>query len=424
MEVETRKSYRWVILALLFAATTINYFDRIVLSVLIPEIKKDLGIDNIAYGYIVSAFQLTYTFGAIAAGWVIDRLGTKLGYTLSIFFWSVAAAMHCFCRTAFGLGFWRGMLGLTESGNFPVAIKSVSEWFEPRERSFATSLFNSGTSIASVIGPPVIVAITLSVGWRWTFFAFGALGFVLAIVWQFAYKSPVSVQAPDYGPCLKHAGAGIRGQAVSVSKSKWSDVLKYRQTYGIMLGKFLTDPVWWFYLFWMPNYLSEKRGFDLKAIGMAIPVVYISAALMGYVGGWLPGYFMKQGWSVGRARKTTMLLCALAMPITAFAVKVNNPWLAIMLMSLACGAHNGWMANIFTLSSDCFPPSAVGSVTGLASFGGGLGGFLVATFATGYIITWFGYVPIFVLMGILHPLAFLMICVLIKDVKIVGDGVV
>ena len=176
------------------------------------------------------------------------------------------------------------MLGLTESGNFPVAIKSVSEWFEPKERSFATSLFNSGTSIASVIGPPVIVVITLSVGWRWTFFAFGALGFLLAIVWQFSYKSPVSVQAG------------------SVSKSKWSDVLKYKQTYGIMLGKFFTDPVWWFYLFWMPNYLSEKRGFDLKAIGIAIPAVYVSAALMGYAGGWLPGYFMKRGWSVGRAR--------------------------------------------------------------------------------------------------------------------------
>jgi len=403
---KNRDNYRWVILALLFAATTINYFDRIVLSVLIPEIKKDLGIDNIAYGYIVSAFQLTYTFGAIAAGRVIDRLGTKLGYTLSIFFWSVAAAMHCFCRTAFGMGFWRGMLGLTESGNFPVAIKSVSEWFEPRERSFATSLFNSGTSIASVIGPPVIVGITLSVGWRWTFFAFGSLGFVLAIVWQFTYKSP------------------DLAQAVNISKSRWSDVLKYKQTYGIMAGKFLTDPVWWFFLFWMPNYLSERRGFDLKAIGIAIPVVYVSAALMGYVGGWLPGYFMKRGWSVGRARKTTMLLCALAMPIAAFAVKVNNPWAAIMLMSLACGAHNGWMANIFTLSSDCFPPSAVGSVTGLAGFGGGLGGFLVSTFATGYIITWFGYVPIFVLMGILHPLAFVVICVLVKDVKIVGDGVV
>ena len=406
MESQSKGNYRWVILALLFAATTINYFDRIVLSVLIPEIKKDLGIDNIDYGYIVSAFQLTYTFGAIAAGRVIDRVGTKLGYTLSIFFWSVSAAMHCFCRTAFGLGFWRGMLGLTESGNFPVAIKSVSEWFEPKERSFATSLFNSGTSIASVIGPPVIVSITLSVGWRWTFFAFGSLGFVLAIVWQFSYKSPVSVQA------------------VSVSKSKWSDVLKYKQTYGIMVGKFLTDPVWWFYLIWMPNYLSEQRGFSLEMRGIAIPVVYVSAALMGYAGGWLPGYFMKRGWSVGRARKTTMLLCALAMPIAAFAVKVNNPWLSVMLMSLACGAHNGWMANIFTLSSDCFPPSAVGSVTGLAGFGGGLGGFLVATFATGYIITWFGYVPIFVLMGILHPLAFVAICVLVKDVKIVGDGVV
>jgi len=411
MKEDSTNNYRWVILSLLFIATTVNYLDRVVISVLIPEIKEDLNIDDIAYGYILGAFQLAYTFGFLAAGKLIDRIGTKIGYMFSILFWSLATAIHSFCGSAFCLGFWRGVLGLAESGNFPAAIKSVSEWFSIRERSFVTSLFNSGTSISQIIGPPIIVAIFLWVGWQWTFFTFGIVGIVFVVIWQFFYKKP-----PD------NVNASS-GKSSGQNEYTWSILLRHKETYGIMLGKFLTDPVWWFYLFWMPSYLASQRGFNIKDIAMAIPVIYIIATLLGFVGGWFPGYLMQRGWSVGKARKTIMMICALFLPISAMAVLAKNPWVTIMLVSLACSAHNGWSANIFTLVSDCFPSRAVGSVTGLAGFAGGLGGVLIATLAPGYIITYFGYLPIFVLMGVLHPLAFLGITILIKDVRLIKiDG--
>ena len=389
-------NYRWVILSLLFVATTINYFDRIVISVLIPQIKMDLQIDDIDYSHILSAFQLAYTFGFLFAGVLIDRLGTKLGYLLSILMWSCAAAMHAVCGTAFCLAAWRGVLGVTESGNFPAAIKSVSEWFQTKDRSFATSIFNSGPSISSILGPPIIVAIALTWGWRWTFFTFGSIGFVLVLVWIFIYKSPDGREdaAPDK-------------RATSGAGYSWRRLMSQRESYGIMVGKFLTDPVWWFYLYWMPSYLSDQRGFDLNKIAIAIPLIYIVAVLIGIVFGWLPRFFIRHGWPVMRARKMTMMISALLLPISATAVFAHNPWVAILLVSLACGAHNGWSANIFTLISDCFPSDAVGSMTGLAGFAGGLGGLLIATMAPGYIITFFGYIPIFVLMGVLHPLAFI-----------------
>jgi ACS family hexuronate transporter-like MFS transporter len=292
---------------------------------------------------------------------------------------------------------------LAESGNFPAAIKSVSEWFSIRERSFATSIFNSGASISSIIGPPVIAYIALTAGWRWTFFAFGALGIGLVAVWQSVYKNrSTNIKK------TKHTSEN--------NKIPWKVLLKHKQTYGIMLGKFLTDPVWWFYLFWMPNYLSSQRGFDLKSIAIAIPLIYTIATVLGLLGGWFPGYLMRRGYSVDKARKLTMGICAACLPISATAVLANSPWVAILLVSLATSAHNGWSANMFTLVSDCYPSRAVGSVTGLAGFAGGLGGLLIATFAPGYIVTYFGYLPIFFLMGILHPLAFLGIKLLIRNV--------
>lgn len=408
MKYEPETNYRWVILSLLFIATTINYFDRIVLSVLIPEIKRELNINDISFGHIISAFQITYTLGFLAAGKFIDWIGTRWGYLLSIFFWSIAATVHSLCGTTFCLGAWRGILGFTESGNFPAAIKSVSEWFPIHERAFATSLFNSGASISSIIGPPIIVMIALAAGWRWAFFTFGMIGIVLALIWPFAYKMP------------KGNYDDVTTTNSLQKKYKWRLLLRHKETYGIMFGKFLTDPVWWFYLYWIPNYLDSQRGFHLKDIAIAVPLIYIIATLFGFVGGWFPGYLMQRGWSVGKARKTTMLICALLLPISATGVIVQNPWITILLVSLACSAHNGWSANIFTLVSDCFPSPAVGSVTGLAGFAGGLGGLLIATLAPGYIITYFGYIPIFFLMGILHPLAFAGITLLIRKVRVIN----
>lgn len=292
-------------------------------------------------------------------------------------------------------------MGITESGNFPAAIKSVSEWFKVKNRSFATSLFNSGSSVASIIGPPLITYVYFLAGWRWTFFVFGALGFVLALIWYFVYKNPDQTYDNTTGE--------------NKNNIPWKELLKYRESYGIMIGKFLTDPVWWFFLFWMPNYLSSERSFDLKEIAIAVPLIYIIAMILSWIGGWIPGYLIRKGWDVLKARKIVMLFSAACLPISAFAVLAESPWTAIVLVGLACGAHSSWSANIFTLVSDCFPSKAVGSVTGLAGFAGGLGGFLIASLAPGYIVTYFGYTPVFILMGVLHPLAYVVIAIFVKS---------
>ena len=397
-------NYRWLILSLLFAGTTINYLDRIVLSVLLPEIQKEITIKPLLFGIIIGSFQFTYTIGLLVIGYIIDKLGTKLGYLISIILWSLAGAFHGLCATAYCLAAWRAIFGLCASGNFPAAIKSVSEWFKVEDRAFATSLFNSGSSISSIIGAPLIFALVLAAGWRWTFVVFGSIGIVLAVIWQMFYNKP-----PDLS------------KEVNASKIPWKELLKEKQTLGIMIGKFLTDPVWWFYLYWMPTYLNTQRGFDLKGIALAIPVIYIIATIMGFIGGWLPGYLMRQGWTVERARKYTMLISAALLPISAFAVFAQSPWTAIFLVSLACGAHNSWSANIFTMCSDCFHSQAVASVTGIAGFAGGLGGILLSALIPGLVVQFFGYIPVFILMGVLHPLAYIFVKYLVSYNRVDQD---
>ena len=397
-------NYRWLILSFLFAGTTINYLDRIVLSVLLPEIQKEITINPLIFGIIIGSFQFTYTIGLLAIGYIIDKLGTKIGYLLSMILWSIAGAFHGLCVTGFCLAAWRAIFGLCASGNFPAAIKSVAEWFKVEDRAFATSLFNSGSSISSIIGAPLILAFVLVVGWRWTFVVFGSFGIILATVWQMFYKKPHELQ-----------------QNTIVPKIPWKELIREKQTIGIMVGKFLTDPVWWFYLYWMPTYLNTQRGFDLKGIALAIPLIYIIATLMGFIGGWLPGYFMRQGWHVERARKTAMLGSALLLPISSFAVFTQNPWTAIFLVSLACGAHNSWSANIFTMCSDCFRSQEVASVTGIAGFAGGLGGILLSALIPGFVVQYFGYVPVFILMGVLHPLAYVFVKYLVSYDKVYQD---
>jgi len=394
-------NFRWIVIVMLFAATTINYLDRIVLSVLLPEIKKEITINPMIYGFILSAFQFTYTIGLFAAGFIIDRFGTKLGYLLSMIFWSLAGAMHGLAGGGYSLAAWRALFGFTAAGNFPAAIKSVAEWFKVEDRAFATSLFNSGSSISSIIGAPLIAAIALGAGWRPTFVIFGGAGLLLAVIWQIVYKKP-AVQMSE------------RTNNEPSEKISRAQLLKNKNAIGIMVGKFLTDPVWWFYLYWMPTYLNTQRGFDLKGIAIAIPLIYTVATLMGYLGGWFPGYLMRRGWSVGKARRLAMLLSALMLPVTSFAVFSQSPWTAILLVSLACGAHCSWSANIFTMCSDCFPSKDVGSVTGLAGFAGGLGGIILSALIPGFVVQYFGYVPVFVLMGILHPLAYLFIKFFVK----------
>lgn len=392
--------YRWVILSVLFAATTVNYLDRTALSILVDYVKGDLALTDRQYGYVVAAIRTGYAVGLLIAGRIIDWLGVKVGYLVFICLWTAAA-----CLTGLS-GSWKSLcvfqlaLGLTAAGNFPSAIKAVTEWFPAKQRSLATSLFNSGPSIAMVVGPVIILWVMMQLeGWRWTFAVVASLGVPLILLWPFVYRKPEHCEASGFQ----------RNPQGAAQKLRWRRLLLYRETYGIMIGKFCTDPVWWFYIAWLPNYLYSTRNFNIKDIAWALPVVYGIAIVLGNIAGWAAGYLIQRGWSERSARKAVMCVCAMCMPLSAMAVFAQRPLTAILLVSLACSAHNGWSANIFTLAGDCFKPKAVGSVTGLIGFAGGVGGILISGLVSGYIIDKFGYVPIFILMGVLHPVAFVFV---------------
>ncbi len=408
LDVVTYPRYRWIILFLIFMATLINYADRILLPVASQMVREDLSLSDAQYGYVLTAFQVLYTVGFVFAGKIIDRLGSKLGYMLSMVSWSISCALTGLSGSGLSLAFWQGSLGVTQSGNFPAAIKAVAEWFSPKQRALATSLFNSGPHISLVVCPPLIAMLTLWFGWRMTFVIFGLVGIALAVVWHFAYRLPSHL---DEAKDSKMSSAGPR------SAVRWRDLIKDRQAWGIMIGKFCADPVWWFYIFWLPPYLYSQHGFNIREVGFAIPLIYGVAIVLANIAGWYAGFLIGRGWTDYRARKMVMFLCAMCLPITALSAVMANPWIVIALVSLAAGAHSGWSANIFTLASDCFPSSAVASMTGLGGFAGGLGGIIFSSFGAGLIVEYIGYYPIFILMGFLHPFAILCIHLLVKEKK-------
>jgi len=398
--------YRWFILSLLFLVTTNNYLDRIVFSVLIPVIRDDLHISTQQYSYITASFQFAYTVGFLFMGKLIDRFGTRIGYAVSIAWWSAAACMHAVARTALQMGVWRGLLGLGEAGNFPSAIKAVAEWFPKKDRAFATGIFNAGTNVASMIGPPIFVWMAAKYGWRDCFLITGGVGFILVVIWWIVYRLPEhhrSVNAQE----LAYIKSDV--EEAGGPKVGWLEALRYKETWGFALGKFLTDPVWWFYLVWLPPYLYDVRKFNLTEVGWALPVVYLMADVGSVGGGWLSGFLMRRGWPNHKARKTAMGICAGLMPIAAMSVLAPNPVLAIALVSIATASHQGWSANLFTTTSDVFPKQAVASVTGIGGCMGGVGGVLFSALLPGYVVSHFGYTPIFLGMGLLHLTALLVV---------------
>ncbi|MGH9633099.1 MAG: MFS transporter [Bryobacteraceae bacterium] len=407
--------FRWWILALLFFATTINYLDRIVFSVLIPVIREDLNLSTQQYGYINGAFQIFYTLGFLVMGKFIDRFGTRLGYAVSIAWWSLAAALHAFAGSALSLSFWRAMLGFGEAGNFPSAIKSVAEWFPKKDRAFATGIFNAGTNVASMVGPPLFVAMAAAFGWRTCFMVTGLLGFVWLIFWLAWYR------LPEQHPMANKAEVAYIYSDVDPESAKpqigWIEALRIRQTWGFALAKFFSDPVWWFYLYWLPPYLFDVRKFDLVTIGWALPFVYLMADVGSVGGGWLSGHLMRRGWSNGKARKTALAVFALMMPVAALSVLAPDPVVAILLVSLATSAHQGWSANLFTTTSDVFPRNAVASVTGIGGFLGGVGGSLFSTIIPGIVVANYGYKPVFLAMGCFHLIGLLFVHIFMRDLK-------
>jgi ACS family hexuronate transporter-like MFS transporter len=369
---------RWTVCAMLFVATSINYMDRQVIAILKPTLEHSIGMTEIGYGYIVDAFQIAYAIGLIAGGRLIDKLGTRIGYMLVMATWSLSAMGHALANTVLEFGVARFFLGLGESGNFPAAIKTVAEWFPQSERSLATGIFNSGANVGAILAPAIVPWVALRYGWHAAFLITGLFS-ALWIVWWLRYYRPPEDHATLTSRELRHIydeAAEVLGPTIP-----WRRLLRCRQTWAFSVAKFLTDPIWYFYLFWLPSYFSAKFNLNLSHLGLPLIIVYNVSAIGSIGGGWLPLPFRRMGLSPNYARLAAMLLCAfLVVPIYT-ASSVKSVWTAIALISMAAGAHQGWSANLFTTSSDMFPRSAVGSVVGIGGMAGSIGSALFAFFA-------------------------------------------
>ncbi|GAB3831450.1 MFS transporter [Hymenobacter jeollabukensis] len=375
--------YRWTICGLVFFATTVNYLDRAVISLLKPYLEKVFNWNAGDYADIEIAFKLAYSLGMLGVGRVIDKLGTKIGYALSTFLWSLAAIGHAFVSSTFGFSVARAFLGVTEAGNFPAAIKTTAEWFPQKERALATGIFNSGSNVGAIIAPLTVPLIAETIGWQWAFIITGALGFVWLVLWFMFYEVPArhaKLSKAEFEYIHSDVDDLAAASITTEPKVSWFKLLTFRQTWAFVLGKFLTDPIWWFYLFWLPDFLNKQYG--LKGTDVALPVaaVYVLSSIGSVGGGWIPLNFIRNGWAPFKARKTSMLLIALCVFPIVFAQQLGqlNMWLAVLVIGIAAAAHQAWSANIFTTVSDMFPKRAVASVTGIGGMAGGLGGILLS----------------------------------------------
>ena len=405
--------YRWTICGLLFFATTIIYIDRQVFGILAPVLQKDIGWNEIEYGYIIAAFTAAYALGFLFVGRFIDKVGTKIGYTISTVIWSIAAMGHTLVKTVFGFGVARFFLGLGESGNFPAAIKATAEWFPKKERALALGIFNSGANAGAIVAPLVVPWIALTWGWRAAFIFTGLLGFIWIVLWLWLYEIP-----EKHKKVTKEEIAFIQSDPAEIQSEKipWIKLLKYRQTWAFAAGKFLTDPIWWFYIYWLPKFFSQRYGLNLTHLGLPLIVIYTMTTIGSVGGGWLSGTFIKRGWSINKGRKVVMLICAIAIVPIVFASLVPE-WWAVFLIGLATSGHQGWSANLFTTVSDMFPKKAVGSVVGLGGMAGAIGGLLLAA-AAGFILQFTGsYLSLFILAGIVYLPALLIFHLLVPTME-------
>jgi ACS family hexuronate transporter-like MFS transporter len=394
--------HRWTICALLFFATTINYLDRNILGILAPTLQKEIGWTPVEYGYITTAFQAAYAIGLAWFGWFIDRYGTKIGYSLSLIGWTIAAAAHALAQSAFGFGTARFFLGLSESGNFPAAIKATAEWFPKKERALTTGIFNSGANIGAVVAAATVPWLTVTFGWRAAFIVTAATGLIWLIFWILLYQRPedstkLSKKELDYI---------LSDPAETVSeKIPWLRLLRYRQTWAFVIGKFLTDPVWWFYLYWLALYLNKNFGLSLTGLALPLIVIYTMTSFGSIGGGWLSGAMINRGTPVHKSRMLAMLVCALLVLPVVIVGEIKDMWIAVLIIGLAAASHQGWSANIFTTASDMFPKKAVGSVVGLGGLAGSVGGMIFMT-VSGYLVETTGsYIVHFIVCGSAYLIA-------------------
>ena len=381
--VTTVGKYRWLICALLFFATTINYIDRQVLGILATDehFKAQIGWNEAEYGFVNTAFQGAYAIGLLVVGGLMDRFGTRKGFSFAIVLWSLAAMSHALAKSAFGFGIARFGLGLGEAGNFPASIKTVAEWFPKKERALATGIFNSGSNIGAIVAPLVVPYIAIAYGWQWAFIITGALGFIWLILWWAIYRTP-----EEHPKLSKEELAYIQSDnEPPMKKIAWAKLLPHRQTWAFAIGKFLTDPVWWVYLFWLPKFLNAKFGLNILELGLPLIVIYVIADIGSIGGGWLSSALIKRNWTVNAGRKTAMLICAVLVIPVVYASITDNLWVSVIIIGIAAAAHQGWSANIFTTASDMFPKQAVGSVVGIGGMAGSIGGMIIAS-AVGLIL--------------------------------------
>ena len=424
--------YRWWICALLFFASAINYIDRQVVGILKPTLQQQFGWSEVDYGDIVMAFQIAYAIGLVAAGRVIDRIGTRRGLAVAVLIWSAAAMAHAAVLVygpaaaaifgAVGLtvstsvaGFIvaRFALGIGEAANFPAGIKAIAEWFPRRERAFAAGLFNAGTNVGALTAPLIVPWLTLSFGWPWAFLATGALGLVWLLFWWRSYRAPAEhprVSAIEL--------AVIQSDAELIEpRVPWRSLIAHRQTLAFAAGKLITDPVWWIYLFWIPDFLNRNYGLDLSSLGPPLVTIFLAADAGSIAGGWLSSWLIARGWSVNRARKTTMLICALTVTPIVFAARTTDLWTAVALISLAAAAHQGWSSNLYTLTSDMFPRPAVGSVVGLGGMAGAVAGIFVSGVVARILEFTGSYVPIFAIASVAYLVALVVIQILVPRLE-------
>ncbi len=426
--------YRWTICSLVFFATTINYLDRAVISLLKSTLTAEMHWNDGDYANIEIAFKISYAIGLLLAGKFIDSVGTKKGYAWATGLWSVSAVAHAFATNVFGFGLARAALGVTEAGNFPAAIKTVAEWFPKKERALATGIFNSGANIGAIIAPLTVPLIAVTIGWQWAFVLTGVLGFIWLFFWMRTYHKPAhhpKLSKEEYN--YIHSDIDEQPALVETAKEPftWVRLLKYRQTWAFSIGKLLTDPIWWFYLFWLPDFLESEYHLKGTAIALPVALVYTISTFGSVGGGWLPLYLIKKNWTIFKARKSSMLFYAFFVLPILFAQILGqvNMWLAVIVIGLAAAAHQAWSANIFTTVSDMFPKRAIGSVTGIGGMFGAIGGILLSFFVQKNLFVHYrainqieiAYYIMFLVCGLSYLTAWLIMHLLVPKVKVIAD---
>lgn len=409
-------NYRWRIVALLFFATTINYIDRQVIGILKPVIAEDLGWTEADYGYIVSAFQVAYAIGMVATGWFLDKVGTKVGYIIAIVVWSIAGIGHAFARSVFSFGLARFVLGIGESANFPACIKAVSEWFPKKDRALATGWFNSGASIGAIVGPMAVAGIATLLSWRWAFIITGALGFVWLVLWWMQYEAPQrhkKLLAEE----LRYIMSDNGSDETCSNEMRWGSLFRFKQTYAIIGARLVTDWVWWFFLFWTPDYLHKMFNLNLSESIIPLIIIYTVSSVGGIGGGLMASKFIAMGKSIGFARKKTILICALMVLPLSLISRVDSIWIAVMIIAFAAAAHQGWAANMYTTISDIYPKNAVGSMVGLS----GVLGSVMSAFAAA-LVGWIlqlthSYEFIFMVASCTYMVAWLIFEIFLKKIE-------